>query len=79
MRDGGLRNNLFAAVFDPARFGEAQGQQAEATAFADYVTACPTAPGAPQVMTPREPEAVLQHDNATSFEMTASAWQLFAL
>jgi L-lactate dehydrogenase len=78
LRDGGLRNNLLAIVFDPLKFGPGEWQQAESAAFADYVTACPTAPGASHVMTPGEPEAVLQHDNAESFEMTLAAWQLFA-
>jgi len=77
-RDGSLRNNLLAVVFDPVKFGPEDWQQAEATAFADYVTDCPTVPGATHVMAPGEPEAVLQHDNATSFEMTPAAWQLFA-
>lgn len=77
-RDGGLRNNLFAIVFDPLNFGEAAWQQSEASAFTDYVTACPPSSGNQKVMVPGEPEADLQEKNLHTFQMADSAWTLFA-
>ena len=77
-RDGGLRNNLFAIVFEPARFGDSAAQCLEATAFADYVTSCPAAAGHDKVMLPGEIEAAGQRGTAQSLTMGDSAWQLFA-
>ena len=79
MRDGGLRNNLFAIVLDPAGFGEAAWQQAEAAAFADYVSDCPPAQGTDdKVMVPGEPEAAAQSVSREMVTMTDAAWALFA-
>ncbi len=77
-RDGGLRNNLFAIVFDPLSFGRAAWQQSEAAAFTDYVTACPPSSGQQKVMVPGEPEAGMQKENLHAVSMTDSAWALFA-
>lgn len=78
-RDGGLRNNLFAILFDPEKFGDAAWQQSEGAAFADYVTACPAATPGQKVLIPGQPEAILQARSADVFEMTASAWDLFSV
>ena len=77
-RDGGLRNNLFAVLIDPSSLGDATWQQAEAAAFADCVTACPTAPGQGAVLVPGQPEAAAQRDSTESFVMSDAAWALFA-
>lgn len=76
-RDGGLRNNLFAVLINPAAFGDVTWQQAEASAFADYVTACPPAAGE-TVRVPGEPEAAAQAHNRPSVFMSAAAWEIFA-
>lgn len=76
-RDGGLRNNLFAVLLDPAAFGDVTWQRAEAAAFADYVTACPAASGSP-VLVPGEPEAASQRASTESVSMSDAAWGLFA-
>ena len=78
-RDGGLRNNLFAILVDPAAFGDRAWQQAEAATFADYVTTCPTAAGAQgAVQVPGEPEASSQRRSAEVVRMSDAAWALFA-
>lgn len=77
-RDGGLRNNLFAIVFDPLRFGDGAAQQTEAAAFSDYVTACPPASAGGRVMVPGQPEAETEATTGRFLEMTAPAWALFA-
>lgn len=77
-RDGGLRNNLFAIVFDPLSFGGGGWQQSEAAAFTDYVTACPRSSGQEKVMVPGEPEADLRSENLHAVQMTDSGWALFA-
>ena len=77
-RDGGLRNNLFAIVFDPLSFGESAWQQSEAAAFTDYVTTCPPSAGQPKVMVAGEPEADLQKKNLHTVQMTDAAWAMFA-
>lgn len=77
-RDGGLRNNLFAVLLDPSSLGDATWQQAEAAAFADYVTACPTAPGQGAVLVPGQPEAAAQRESEESVSMSDAAWALFA-
>lgn len=78
VRDGGLRNNLFAIVFDPLRFGTQAWQQTEAAAFADYVRDCPTSPGVDHVLLPGEPEAIRQAATVDAIDMTDAAWRLFA-
>lgn len=77
-RDGGLRNNLFAIVFDPLNFGESAWQQSEAAAFTDYVTACPASSGLQKVMVSGEPEADMQSKTLHAVQMTDSGWALFA-
>ncbi|GGX19621.1 lactate dehydrogenase [Pigmentiphaga litoralis] len=77
-RTGGLRNNVFAILFDPGKFGQTSWQRAEGSAFADYVTGCPPAEAGMRVMVPGEPEADHQSASAEHFEMTRSAWDLFA-
>ena len=77
-RDGGLRNNLFAVLLDPAAFGNASQQQAEASAFADYVTSCPVSAGHDSVLVPGEPEYAAQRGSSESVLMSDAAWRLFA-
>lgn len=77
-RDGGMRNNMFAIVLDPARFGEPAWQQAEAGAFADYVTSCPAAVPGDEVMVPGEPEAIDEGRSGLFLDMSDAAWQLFS-
>jgi L-lactate dehydrogenase len=77
-RDGGMRNNLLAIVFDPTRFGEAAWQAQEAGAFADYVTGCPPAVAGQEVMVPGEPEAAGEGASEAFFDMSDAAWELFA-
>jgi len=77
-RDGALRNNLFAVVVDPARFGDAAWQAREGAAFADYLTDCPPAPGVERVLLPGEPEAERQAASVDAVDMTDAAWSLFA-
>ena len=76
-RDGGLRNNLFAILVNPASFGDATWQEAEAAAFADYVTGCNRAEADP-VLVPGAPEAAAQHASTESVVMSTPAWKLFA-
>lgn len=76
-RDGGLRNNLFAIMFDPLRLGDGPWQQEEAAAFSDYVTSCPAATPGQKVMVPGQPEAQAEAKTSDTIEMSASAWALF--
>lgn len=77
-RDGAVRNNLFAVVFDPARFGSGAWQQSESDAFLDYIAACPPALGTERVLIPGEPEAAARAASVDTVEMTDAAWRLFA-
>ncbi len=77
-RDGALRNNLFAVVVDPARFGDAGWQAEEGGAFADYLAGCPPAPGTDRVLLPGEPEAAVRAATTETLEMNDAAWALFA-
>ena len=77
-RDGALRNNLFAVVVDPARFGDATWQAREGAAFAAFLNGCPPAPDVEGVLLPGEPEADHQAASVDTVEMTDAAWRLFA-
>lgn len=77
-RDGGLRNNLFAVLFDPARFGDIAWEHAESAAFADYVTSSTPMAARQSVMVPGQPEANAQAAGSEHMDMTDAAWALFA-
>jgi len=74
-RDVGIKNGMFAIVFDPRRFGSLEDFQDEMQAFLDFVKASPPAdPGAP-VMIAGEPERKMRKQRiADGIPIDAKTW-----
>ncbi len=78
VRDGGLRNNLFAILFDPTAFGDRGWQMTEAAAFSDYAIEGPRAESCSELLVPGAPESEAQRNSHRLVVMTTAAWELFA-
>jgi len=75
-RMGGVINNMFAVVLDPARLAGVDWLRREIDGFIDYVKASPPAdPGAP-VLVPGEPERLARAERArTGIAVDATTWE----
>jgi uncharacterized oxidoreductase len=74
-RDVGIKNGMFAIVFDPARFGDIEAFRAEMDAFIAFVKASPPADPASPVMIAGEPERKMRAQRiASGIPIDARTW-----
>jgi L-lactate dehydrogenase len=77
-RGGLATNNVFAVLFNPAMAGDMGWQTSEASAFIDYLLACPPALGSSGVQYPGQYEAdnLLRHRD--HIELGRGSWERLA-
>jgi hydroxycarboxylate dehydrogenase B len=74
-RDVGIKNGMFAIVFDPARFGDLDAFRDEMEAFLEFVKASPPADPAAPVMIAGDPERKMRaHRVANGIPIDAKTW-----
>ena len=73
--DVGIRNGMFAIVFDPARFGDVEVYRKEAEGFLNFVKASPPADPSVPVMLAGEPERKMRARRvADGIPIDAKTW-----
>jgi uncharacterized oxidoreductase len=74
-RMGGVVNNMFAILVDPARLAGVDWMRREIDGFLDYVKASPPADPKLPVLVPGEPERLAQAERGrTGIEVDATTW-----
>ncbi|MGH7683745.1 MAG: Ldh family oxidoreductase, partial [Vulcanimicrobiaceae bacterium] len=74
-RDVGIKNGMFAIVFDPARFGDLDAFRDEMEAFIGFVKASPPADPASPVMIAGDPERKMRAQRvANGIPIDAKTW-----
>jgi uncharacterized oxidoreductase len=75
-RAGGVVNNMFAVLVDPARFAGVDWLRREIDGFVDYVKASPPADAAAPVLVPGDPERIARAERARAgIEVDATTWE----
>jgi len=75
-RAGGVINNMFAVLVDPARFAGVDWLRREIDGFVEYVKASPPADPAAPVLVPGDPERIARAERARSgIEVDATTWE----
>jgi uncharacterized oxidoreductase len=75
-RMGGTINNMFAVLFDPARFAGVDWFRREVDGFVDYVKASPPADARAPVLVPGEPERLARAErDRTGIDVDATTWE----
>jgi uncharacterized oxidoreductase len=73
---GGTINNMFAVLFDPARFAGVDWFRREVDGFVDYVKASPPADAGVPVLVPGEPERLARAERGrTGIDVDATTWE----
>lgn len=73
--DVGIKNGMFAIVFDPARFGDIDAFRSEMEAFLDFVKESPPADSSARVMIAGEPERKTREQRlASGIPIDAKTW-----
>jgi uncharacterized oxidoreductase len=75
-RAGGVINNMFAVLIDPARFAGVDWLRREIDGFVDYVKASPPADPTAPVLVPGDPERIARAERSRSgIEVDATTWE----
>ncbi|HEU5319294.1 MAG TPA: malate/lactate/ureidoglycolate dehydrogenase, partial [Methylomirabilota bacterium] len=75
-RRGGVVNNMFAVVVDPARLAGSDWLRREIDGFVDYVKASPAADPAEPVLIPGDPERLARDERARSgIVVDSTTWE----
>jgi hydroxycarboxylate dehydrogenase B len=75
-RAGGVINNMFAVLVDPARFAGVDWLRREIDGFVDYVKASPPADPAAPVLVPGDPERLARAERSRAgIEVDATTWE----
>ena len=76
VRLGGVINNMFAVLVDPARLAGVDWLRRETDGFLDYVKASPPAKSAEPVLIPGDPERLAQEERGrTGIAVDAITWE----
>jgi len=74
-RAGGIINNMFAVLVDPARFAGVDWLRREIDGFVEYVKASPPADPKAPVLVPGDPERLARAERSRSgIEVDATTW-----
>ena len=75
-RAGGVINNMFTVLIDPARFAGVDWLRREIDGFLDYVKASPPADPAAPVLVPGDPERLARAERSrTGIEVDKTTWE----
>ena len=75
-RAGGVINNMFAVIIDPARFAGVDWLRREIDGFVDYVKASPPSDPKAPVLVPGDPERLARAERSRSgIEVDATTWE----